>query len=73
MSDFTFALKALEEGHAVRRRDWLYGKNARLKLLQGVRNTSIYMQAPYSDSDTDAIGYGLQYHDLKSTDWEIVE
>lgn len=74
MSDFAFALKALEEGHAVRRRDWSYGKNARLVLLSGFRDMLIYIQAPYSISTNEYIeGYGLQYADLKSTEWEIVE
>ena len=68
--DFQSALLLLKNGKKVRRKNWSFPDIAYIELLDYNSERYIYMQNKYEGALIE--GYGLQFHDIDSNDWEVV-
>lgn len=69
---FSTVLDFLKAGHKIRRLDWSYAPSAYLQLLPCNSEKFIYIHNKYLGS-TVMEGYGLQFADIESMSWVIVD
>lgn len=70
--NFNEAITALEEGKKIRRMEWGFATESYLELKPWYGTKIIYIVGRHSDEPNLLQSYGMQYDDIKATDWEIV-
>ncbi len=70
--NFQEALLLLKEGKKLRRTGWSFSTKAYLELLPCNSSMFLYLMDKYQ-GENSIEGYGLQFTDLESFDWELLE